>query len=117
MGNNEVDRHEKNLEKCRQNNINSYLKSRDEYLDIMSLVVGKYNNLKGKGKTLHRDAELFPFLDRKLRNRLKDIGRNLLLMEELLDETIKQIEDEDNRCSGGFSKREWALSMPERMKI
>ena len=110
--NSERNRYEKAREKCRQNNINSYLKSRDEYLDIMSMVVGKHNTLKGKGKALHRDAELFPSLDPKLRNRLKDMGRNLILMEELLGETIEQIKDEDDRNSGGFSKREWAARMP-----
>ena len=103
---------EKMREKCRQNNIKAYMSHREEILGILDLIKDRYNPLRKIGKDIIIHAGAFPSLDPKLRTRLKDIGTNLMLMGDILDETIRQIEDEDNRNSGGFSKREWAARMP-----
>lgn len=107
----------KNSERCEQDNIKAYMKTRDQSLNVLGQVEKQRNRLRGIGKAIHLNAGIFPLLDNNLRIRLRDIGINLILMKELLDETIKQIEDEDARRKGGYSKREWAIhKRTSRMK-
>lgn len=110
------DQDKKMREKIRQNNVKAYLAHREEYIQVLAQIMSLHKCFKGTGKGVYKGADLFPSLDPQLRTRLKNIGTNLMLMEELLDETIKKIEDEDTRNIGGYSKREWIIQKGKKLQ-